>query len=87
MTKFTYDDRVRVRSDAPQKFRPGERAWVVGVITEDKRIGSHYEKFLPGTVYTIEFEGGDSIDIQETSIEPENVEPTSSCLSALSALP
>ncbi len=79
MTNFNYDDIVRVRSDAPQKFRPGERAWVVGVISEDKRIGSHYEEFLPGTVYTIEFEDGGSIDIQEASIEPENVEPTSSC--------
>lgn len=69
MNKFNYDDIVRVRSDAPQKFRPGERAWVVGVITEDKRIGLHYEQFLPGTIYTIEFEDGDSIDIQEESIE------------------
>jgi hypothetical protein len=44
MTKFNYEDLVRVRSDAPQKFRPDERARVVGVITEDKqrlrRIGA-----------------------------------------------
>jgi len=76
MTKFNYDDIVRVRSDALQKFRPGARAWVVGVVMEDKRIGSHYEKFLPGTIYTIEFEDGDSIDVEETSIESEDVEPT-----------
>ena len=76
MTKFNYDDIVRVRSDAPQEFRPGERAWVVGVVAEDKRIGSHYEKFLPGTIYTIEFEDGGSIDIQEQGIESENIKPT-----------
>ena len=76
MTKFNCDDIVRVRSDALQKFRPGAQAWVVGVVTEDKRIGSHYEKFLPGAIYTIEFEDGDSIDVEETSIESEDVEPT-----------
>jgi len=70
MNKFNYDDIVRVRSDAQQKFRPGERAWIVGVIAQDKRIGSHYEQFPPGTIYTIEFEDGDSIDIQEEAIEP-----------------
>ena len=70
MSKFDYDDIVRVRSHVEQKFRPGERAWVVGVVAEDRRIGSHYEQFPPGMIYTIEFEDGDSIDIHEASIEP-----------------
>lgn len=70
VNKFNYDDVIRVRSDAHQKFRPGERAWVVDVITEDRRIGSHYEQFPLGTIYTIEFEGEDSIDIHEDSIKP-----------------
>lgn len=70
MNKFNYDDVVRVRSDAHREFRPGERAWVAGVTTEDRRIGSHYEQFPLGTIYTIEFEDGDSLDIHEDSIEP-----------------
>jgi hypothetical protein len=70
MNKFVYDDVIRIRSDAHQKFRSGERAWVVGVITEDRRLGSHYEQFPLGTIYTIEFEDGDSIDIHEDGIEP-----------------
>lgn len=69
MAKFDYNDIVRVCSDAQQDLRPGERAWIVGVTTEDKRIGSHYEQFAPGAVYTIEFEDGDSIDIHESNLE------------------
>lgn len=71
MTKFTYDDIVRVRSDAADRFRPGERAWVVGVTPEDKRIGSHYDQFPAGAVYTIEFEDGNSIDVYEGALEFE----------------
>ncbi|MDQ3511296.1 MAG: hypothetical protein M3414_06380 [Pseudomonadota bacterium] len=69
MAEFNYNDIVRIRADAQHDMRLGERAWIVGVITEDKRIGSHYEQFAPGTVYAIEFEDGDSIDIDEGSLE------------------
>ena len=69
MTKFNYDDIVYVRLDAQQKLRPGERAWVVGVTPENLRIGSHYDQFPAGNVYTIEYEDGESIDIHESDLE------------------
>lgn len=69
MTKFNYDNIVRVRSDALQKLRPGERAWIVGIATEDRRIGSHYDQFPPGNIYTIEYEDGESVDIHESDLE------------------
>ena len=62
---FTYDDIVRVKVVAPPEMHPGERAWVIGVTTEHERRGRHFEQFPAGTVYLVEFEGGEAIDIHE----------------------
>jgi hypothetical protein len=67
---FTYDDIVRVRSDAPVAMRPGEKAWVVGITRHDERQGGHFGDFPAGTVYLVEFEGGEAFDIHESMIEP-----------------
>ncbi|WOI54416.1 hypothetical protein [Parvularcula sp. LCG005] len=40
MPKFTYDDIVKVKDDAPAEFRPGRIAWVIGVMTE-KQVPSY----------------------------------------------
>lgn len=53
---------------AQESLRPGERAWVVGVTPENGRIGSHYDQFPPGNVYTIEYEDGESVDIHESDL-------------------
>ena len=65
---FTYDDIVTIRKDAPPKFRPGEKAWIVGVFTDRDRY--KFEEFPPGTVYMIEFEGGDAVDVHDSLLEP-----------------
>lgn len=67
---FTYDHVVRVEADAPTEIRPGETAWVIGITPDDKKRGSHFDRFPAGTVYLVEFEGGDAIDIHENMIEP-----------------
>jgi hypothetical protein len=66
-SKFDYDDVVRVRDDGPQEARPGAKAWIVGV--EVARQGTYYTKFLPGVVYTIEFEDGAAVDVHESHLE------------------
>lgn len=63
---FTYDDIVRVNSNAPREMRPGQRAWVIGITTADERSGDHFDQFPPGTVYLVEFEDGDARDLHET---------------------
>lgn len=68
MTKFTYDDIVKVVVQAPEALRPGKRAWIVGVF--DDRPGSYFDKFPPGTVYSIEFEDGSSLEIHESDLGP-----------------
>ena len=68
MTKFTYDDIVKVAAHAPDALRPGKRAWIVGVFED--RPGSYFEKFPLGTVYSIEFEDGSSLEIHESNLEP-----------------
>lgn len=67
--KFDYDDIVYVRTEAPAIFRPGSRAWIVGVTQDEERRGSHYDAFEIGNVYTIEFEDGSSVDVHEDNIQ------------------
>lgn len=68
MPRFTYDDIVRIRETAPTIARRGEKAWIVAV-TEDRRRFP-LKQFPPGVVYTVEFEGGDAIDVHEDDLEP-----------------
>ncbi|HVM38393.1 MAG TPA: hypothetical protein VM265_08405 [Sphingomicrobium sp.] len=66
---FNYGDTIRVKPDAPGDIRPGETGSVIGVTPEEKKRGSHFGQFPAGTVYSVEFEGGDAIDIPESMIE------------------
>lgn len=67
MSKFTYDDIVRVRDSASSELRPGHKAWIVGVFEE--RPGKWFDRFPDGVVYTVEFEDGVSIEIHESNLE------------------
>jgi hypothetical protein len=74
MSKFTYDDIVRVKPtvkawlDVPgfRKSGPriGERAWVFAVRENQARA-----PFLPGTIYGVEFEDGDALEVHEDDLE------------------
>ena len=70
MTKFAYGDVVRVMESAPAEMRPSAKAWVVGVFEADQRRGRHFDQFAPGSVYSVEFEDGSSIDVHESNLEP-----------------
>lgn len=65
---FNYDDVVKVRQGAIVDLRPGSKAWVVGVF--QTRPGPFFDKFPHGTVYTIEFEDGSSLEVHENDLEP-----------------
>lgn len=65
--KFDYDDIVVVKDSAAKQFRPGERAWVVGVVAD--RAQFELEQFPAGVIYTVEFEDGSAVDIHEDDIQ------------------
>lgn len=67
MNKFGFDDVVRVSGGVPAK-RIGAKAWIVGITQADERFGSYYDRFPPGTIYTVEFEDGDSLDVVEMDL-------------------
>ena len=67
MPRFTYGDIVQVKATADQSCRPGAKAWVIAVIEDRKRFP--LRQLPPGTVYSIEFEGGEAIDIIEDDVE------------------
>lgn len=68
MNKYTYDDLVRVKRDAPSAYRPGALASVIGVF-KDRPEGAHFQHFPPGAIYAIEYFDGASIDIHEDHLE------------------
>ena len=74
MSKFTFNDIVQTREDAPKDVRPGQRASVFMVWLPQDRDGSYYAKFPPGTVYSIEFQDGDAVDVHETWLEDRKLE-------------
>ena len=67
MPKFTYDDIVRVCANSSTKLASPKKAWVVSVI--EKSLGSHFDQFPPGVVYTVEFEDGSATDVHESDLE------------------
>lgn len=69
MAKFDYDDRVRVVSGASVEIRPGAIGWIVGVF-EERPVGSYFDKFPPGVVYSVEYEDGVAQEIHEHDLEP-----------------
>jgi hypothetical protein len=58
MSEPTWGDEVAVGANAPVQFRPGSKAWVVGI---RKREGD--------TLLLIEFEDGTSIEVPGDVIE------------------
>jgi len=68
MPKFSYDDIVVVSRDADTKYRPGFKAWVVGIFEE--RSGGYLSSFPDEPIYTIEFEDGDSLEVNESLLIP-----------------
>lgn len=68
MNKYTWNDIVTTKATAPKKTRPGERAWVVGIMTQEGRKGDFLKEFPEGTVYTIEFEDGSDAQVKEDDL-------------------
>ena len=69
MNKFTFDETVRVKKDAPNPLRQGQKASVIMVFLPQDRVGSYFEQFPPGVVYSVEYEDGESADVHEFFLE------------------
>ena len=69
MPRFTYDDTVKVSSSATTELRPGALASVVATSLREERSADFLKRFPIGVVYTIEFEDGSSVHIQEDLVE------------------
>lgn len=77
MSKFFYDDVVKVVDSASAELRPGCKAWVVGIFETQDRQGNYFNKFPEGVVYTIEFEDGSSTEVHESNLILEDSEQSS----------
>ena len=69
MNKFTFDDTVRVKENAPSPLRRGQKASVTMVFLPQDRNGSYFDQFPPGVLYSIEYEDGVSSDVHEDFLE------------------
>jgi hypothetical protein len=68
MTKFNWGDPAFVKDDAPIEYKPGSLVHVVGISADSSDPVEWDERFPEGVVYTIEFENGDSIDVEEAAL-------------------
>lgn len=68
MMVYTWGDSVRVRDEAPRAYRPGSLAEIVGV-----RDGGSTADAL-ASVYIIEFEDGESVEVEGEWLEPPRSE-------------
>lgn len=67
MTKYSYNDTVRVRHDSGSVDNRGRTAWIVGIF--EHRPGPYFDKFPDGVVYSVEFDDGSSTEFHETDLE------------------
>jgi hypothetical protein len=65
MNRFTFDDTVWVKKDAPNPLRQGQKASVTMVFLPQDRIGFYFDEFPPGVVDSVEYEDGESADVHE----------------------
>ena len=63
------DDAVRVKTGSPPGMRPGRKARVVGIVPYERRVGPHVPKSPRGTVYLVEFDDGELLDVHEDMLE------------------
>jgi hypothetical protein len=70
MAKFDYGDVVTVRKGA-KTISIMERGSIIAIIEDASKLG-YLLCFPPGTVYSVEFEGGDRADIHESDLESDH---------------
>lgn len=59
MSEFNLGDEVFVSREAPSEWRPGSKAWVVGLAVPDRDF------------VTIEFEDGSSLELSPTLVSQQ----------------
>jgi hypothetical protein len=68
--KFTWGDEVKVKADAPEKYRPNEFGAVVGITEINNDVLSNYTNLPLGTItYTVEYIDGTDQLIPEECLE------------------
>ena len=64
--KFTWEDLVITRSDAPERFRPNQAGVIVGLYRIESDGAAAARGYLVGTVlYTAEFPDGSAAEVPE----------------------
>ena len=68
--KYTWNDYVIIKKNAPEKFHPGKSGVVCGVSKiKFEEIANKYQSKIGDWIYTIEFEDGSDIQIAGCFLE------------------
>ena len=70
---ISFGDVVRISTDAPAKDRPGELGCVVAISNPTERSGSYLAQFAKGTLYSVEFGDGETIEVHQSLVEPASL--------------
>lgn len=68
--KYTWNDSVIIKKDAPEVFHPGEAGVICGMSKiKFEEIANKYHSKIGGWIYTVEFRNGSDIQIAEHYLE------------------
>lgn len=63
------DNKGKIKPTAPPEFRRGALASVIGITASGERRGEHWGRFSAGTVYLVEFEDGEVLDVHQSRLK------------------
>lgn len=73
MSRYTWGDVVRIKSEASKDFRPGSLASICGIRQVDSpELEAEFKSELGSMIYLIEFPDGDSLEVAESILERPN---------------
>jgi hypothetical protein len=68
--KFTWNDFIVIKNDAPNQFHPGEIGVICGISKiESDEMAKKYHSSVGSWIYTIEFNNGSDIQVAESFLE------------------
>ncbi len=72
--KFTWGDQIKIKDDAPFKYRPGEFGVVCGMWNiKNESISNEYGMPINSLMYIVEYLDGTDCQVPEDCIEYDNV--------------
>jgi len=66
-SNFNWGDTVRIKSNAPKRYKPGSLGSICGIrIIDSVEVAKHFDQLLNSKLYLIEFGDGHALEIPQS---------------------